>query len=140
MKKLTREESKNILMSTIGSDMLGCYNDKQTSCVYYSDTTKSYCAIGMLLREVDGKGIPIDKGSNYGFQNEITGFDFGGHSVNGAIELSEDLSMLKELSKHTNLTPNELSELQRLHDRSVGNFGGKHKEHQLKYETFVAKL
>ena len=129
MKKLTREESKNILMSTIGSDMLGCYNKEQTRCVYYSPKTESFCAIGMLMNEIDPNFTNTIRKDGVIHNLNINDVYNGGSLTIGSI--------CTELTKYTELTEDELVVLQCLHDRANKDDRA---SNILKYETFVAKL
>jgi len=136
--KLTRKQSKNILMSTIGSPFIGMYNERQRSCSYYDVRNDCYCSVGILMEE----DIPRFRSNG----RDVEEFLIDGVFVAGmvvpslaGVQKKEMDKALAEMSKLTGLTKEELIKLQDLHDSALVET--KNKQHYVKaYEKFVASL
>jgi hypothetical protein len=99
---MQRSEAIKKLQDAYENEKLGFQNNMGSDCKYYCSTTKSFCAVGVLIGEDDS--LKDGKGDiQYPFS------DVGKYGI--TLALKE-----KEMSHFHGLTVEELSKLQDLHD------------------------
>lgn len=114
-----RQESINKLKEAIKNKTLGMYQDGLDKCLYYHKATDSCCAVGLLM---DIK----DKSQDLKCIEHIESID--------------KILILSYWKNDTGLTYDELSKLQRLHDRVINNNRIPKYELVTDFENYVNQL